>query len=229
MVHADIEFIAAQVLGEVNEAGVAMFKDVINEFLDYAKDDEFLFGVHAFAVIVEAAAGVHAAGAADFLEEVVYGAFQAEIFERRRHQAVRDIADKLDGIVDNLFGVVDALQLAGFVEVHQVFVQVEAGGSQEGAGVVVQVGCDAGAFFFLEADGCVQEHLLLVLFHSLELELVAYDFPLVKHDKNDESDREHEHAYCAEEEDRCCRVSNIGLEKVHFSGVGLVGLWVVKY
>ncbi len=110
-------------------------------------------GFQPFPVIVKTGAGIHAAGTADFLEKVIYGRFQPEILQGRRHQAVRDIPDQLDGIVDDLFGIVDALELGLFVQVHKILIQVKAGGGQQRAGIVVQVGCNALAFFFLQADG----------------------------------------------------------------------------
>ena len=200
VVHADEESLAAGVLGEVDEAGVAVFEDVVDEFLDHAEDDEFVFRFHAFAVVVEAGARVHAAGAADFLEQVVDGRFQSEILEGGGHEAVGDIADQLDGVVDDLFGVVDALELGCAVEIYEVVVEVEAGGGEEGAGVVVQVGGDALAFFFLEADGGVEQGFLLVLFHGLELVLVADHLALVEADEYDEADGEGEHPDGAKEE-----------------------------
>lgn len=63
-----------------------------------------------------------------------------------------DIADKLDGIVDNLFGVIDTLELGCFIEVNEVFVEIETGGGQEGSGVVMKICSDTLAFFFLEAN-----------------------------------------------------------------------------
>jgi len=45
---------------------------------------------------------------------------------------MRDIPYQLNGIVDDLFGVVDALELGGLVEIDQVFVQVQAGCCQQG-------------------------------------------------------------------------------------------------
>lgn len=66
-----------------------------------------------------------------------------------------DIPDQLDGIIDDLLGVVDALELGIDVLVHQVFVQVEAGGGEERTGIVVQVCCDALSFLFLPAYGGV--------------------------------------------------------------------------
>jgi hypothetical protein len=108
-----------------------------------------------------------------------------------------DIADQLDGIVDNLFGIVNTLQLGSLVEVDQVFVQIEPGGRQERACVVMEVGRDALAFFFLQADTGIQEQFLLVLFHPLQFHLVPDDLTLVKDDKNDKPDRKRQHPYSA--------------------------------
>jgi len=67
---------------------------------------------------------IHAARAADLLEQIIYGRFQSKVFQGRGHQAVGDISDQLDGIVDDLFGVVDALKLGRFIEVDEIFIEV---------------------------------------------------------------------------------------------------------
>ena len=51
-----------------------------------------------------------------------------------------DITDQLDGIVNDLPGLEDGLQLGGFVLVHEVLIQVEAGRGQEGTGIIMQIG-----------------------------------------------------------------------------------------
>ena len=61
-------------------------------------------------------------GAADFLEQVVHGRFQSEVFQGRGHQAMTDIPDQLDGIINDLAGLEYGLELGGFILVHQVFV-----------------------------------------------------------------------------------------------------------
>ena len=111
-----------------------------------------------------------------------------------------DIADQLDGIVDDLFGVVDALELCLFVEVYEIFVEVEAGRGEQGTGIVVQIGRNALALFFLQADGRIQEGLLLVLFQALQLLLVADYFALVEADEDDEPNGQREHADGAKKE-----------------------------
>ena len=65
---------------------------------------------------------------------------------------MRDVTDQLNGIVDNLFGVVDALKLGCFVEVDKVFIQVESGSSEKRTGIVVKISGDSLSFFFLEPD-----------------------------------------------------------------------------
>ena len=202
MVETDEEFITAGILSEVDEAGAAMLQDIVHQFLDNPEDDEFGFCLEAFPVVVEAGAGVHAAGAADLLEEVIDGRFQPEIFQGGRHEAMGDIADQLDGIVDNLLGIVDALELGGFIQVDQVLIEVEAGGSQKGACIVVEVGCNTLAFFFLEPDGGVQEKFLLVIFHFLQAHLVADDLALVEDDKDNEPDGEGKHTDGPEKQDK---------------------------
>lgn len=184
VVEPQVEASVLDVLGDVHEAGVAVLQHVVDEFLHDAEDEEFLFGYEALAIVVEAAAGVHGAGSADFLEEVVDSRFQTEILQGRRHQAVGDVPYQLDGIVDDLFGVVDALELGAHVLLEEVLVEVEPGCGQERSGIIVQVGCDALAFLLLPADGGVQENLLLLLLQFLELHLVPYDPSLVEDDKD---------------------------------------------
>ncbi len=61
MVHPDIQLGAAQVLRNVDKAGIAVFEDIVHQFLDHAEDDELLIGMEPVAVIMEPATGVHAA------------------------------------------------------------------------------------------------------------------------------------------------------------------------
>lgn len=218
MVHADIQFGAAQVLGKVDKTGVAVLEDIVHQFLDNAENDQLLVRVKAVAVIMETAAGVHAAGPADLLEKVVDSRFKPEILERGGHKAMGDITDQLDRIVDDLLGIVDALQLGGLVEVHQIFVQVQAGGGQQGAGIVVEVGCNTLPLLFLEPDGGVQQHFLLFLLHPLELHLVADHLPLMEDDENDQPDCQGQHSHGAEEQDQGDRAAGAtNLQKEHGS------------
>jgi hypothetical protein len=101
---------------------------------------------------------------------------------------VGDVSDQLDGIVDDLFCVVDVLELSGFIEVDQVFIEVETCGGEQWAGIIVKVGGDALTFFLLQADGGIEQHFLLVLLHFLQLQLVTDHFALVENDENDEAD-----------------------------------------
>lgn len=113
---------------------------------------------------------------------------------------MRDVPDQLDGIVNDLLGVIDALQLGIDILVYEVFVEVEAGGGQEGPGVIVKVCGYALAFFFLPADGGVQQDLLLFIFHFLELHLVFDNPSLVENDKHDQADSKYQHANGSEEQ-----------------------------
>ena len=88
-----------------------MFKNIIDQFLYYPEDEEFLLWAKPLAIIMKTATGIDAAGAADLLEEIVDGRFQPEILKGGRHQAMGDIADQLDGIVYDLLGIINALQL----------------------------------------------------------------------------------------------------------------------
>ena len=63
-----------------------------------------------------------------------------------------DVPDQLDRIVNDLFCVVDTLELRLFVQVHKILIEIEPCRREEGSCVVVQVSCDALAFFFLQAD-----------------------------------------------------------------------------
>ena len=124
VVQTDKEFVAACILGEMDKAGIAMLQDIIDQFLDDAEDDKLVLGLESFPVVVKAGAGVHTAGAADLLEKVIHGGFKPKILERGGHQRVADIPDQLDRIVDDLLGVIDALQLGGLIEIDQVLIQV---------------------------------------------------------------------------------------------------------
>jgi len=200
VVEADEELASAGVLGKMDKAGVAVFEDIVDQLLDDPEDNEFIFSLKSFPIVVESGAGVHAAGSAYLLEQVIYGGLEAKVLERGGHQGVADVADELDGIVDDLFGVVDALQLGGLVEVDEVLVEVQPGGCEEGTRVVVEIGCDPLAFFFLEPDAGVQEQLLLVLFHALEPQLVADNLALVEDNKDNQADRKGQHPDCAKEQ-----------------------------
>ena len=37
---------------------------------------------------------------------------------------MRDIADQLNGVIDDLLGIVDALQLGGLVQVDEVLIEI---------------------------------------------------------------------------------------------------------
>lgn len=124
VVQPDEELLSTGVLRQMDETGIAVLQDIVHQFLDHPEYDQLGLRLQPFAVIMEPGAGIHAAGTADLLEQVIDGGFQPEILQGRRHQAVRDIADELDRIVDDLLGVVDALQLRGLVEIDQILVQV---------------------------------------------------------------------------------------------------------
>ncbi len=130
MMQTDVKLTTTQVLGEMNKAGIAVLEDIIYKFLYNAENDQLLIGMEAFAVVVKATAGVHATRTADLLKEVINSRFKPKVFKGGWHQAVGDITDQLYRIVNDLFGIVNALQLGGLVEVDQVFVQVKPGGSQ---------------------------------------------------------------------------------------------------
>ena len=62
MVNADIEFAVAEILGDMDKASIAVFQDIVHQFLDNAEDEQFLFRAEPVAIIVEPAAGVDGTG-----------------------------------------------------------------------------------------------------------------------------------------------------------------------
>jgi hypothetical protein len=127
------------------------------------------------------------------LEKVIDCRLQTKVLEGRGHQAVRDVPDQLDGIIYNLLGIVDALQLGRDILVNQVVIQVKTGCSQQWAGVIMKISCNALPFFFLPPDGCIEENLLLLLFKSLKLLLVLDDLSLVKYNEYHQAYGKHQH------------------------------------
>ena len=73
VVDADKEFSILVILRDMYKTGVAVFEDIIHEFLNDPEYQQFLFRFHAGAVIMEPARGINRAGSADFLEKVVNG------------------------------------------------------------------------------------------------------------------------------------------------------------
>ena len=53
VVYANINIIAAYIFREVNEAGVAVLNDIVDELLHHAKSKHFLLGLEALAVIMK--------------------------------------------------------------------------------------------------------------------------------------------------------------------------------
>src|SRR5258706_7016516 len=98
-----------------------------------------------------------------------------------------DIADELDSIVDDLSCLEDRLQLGCLTLVDKVLVEIKAGGSKKGTGIVMEVSRETLAFFFLEFYGGIEQYLLLLLLHLLQFVLVANYFSLVHHDKDDQA------------------------------------------
>ncbi len=66
------KFVVVCILCKMNETGIAMLEDIIYQFLDHAKNDQFIFGLHPFSVIMKTGTGIHAARAADFLKEIIH-------------------------------------------------------------------------------------------------------------------------------------------------------------
>lgn len=182
----DKEFVTAGILRQMNEARITVFENIIHQLLDHPEYDEFILGLQPLPVIMKPAAGIHTSRPAYLLKEIVDGGFQSEVLQGRGHQAVRDIPDKLYRVVDDLLGVVDALELSGLVEIYQVFVEIKAGRRQQGTGIIMQVGSDPLPLLFLQTDRCVEKKFLLILLHPLQLKLVTDHLPLVKDDKDDQ-------------------------------------------
>src|SRR6185295_12352875 len=99
------------ILCKVYKTGVTVFEDIIDQFLDNPENNELVFGLKPFPVVMKAGTGIHATRSADLLEKIIYCRFKSEIFQRGWHQAMGDVADQLDGIVDDLFGIIDTLKL----------------------------------------------------------------------------------------------------------------------
>ena len=154
---------------------------------------------------------IHAPGAADLLEQVVYRRFQTKILQGRGHQAVRNISDQLDGIIDDLLGIINTLQLSGLIEIHQVLVQIQTRRRQQRTGIIVEIRRNPLPFFLLQAYGGIQKQLLLILFHLLQFHLVTNDLALVKDDENDKPYGERQHSYGAKKQHHgyIARASNI--------------------
>src|SRR5688572_28742322 len=188
------------ILCKMYKAGTAVFKYIIDKFLYNPEDDEFFFGFQPVLIIMKSTAGVNSATTADFLEQVIDGRLQPEIFQRGRHKAMAYVTDKLDSIINNLPGLEDALKLGYFILVYKVFIQVKAGSGQQGAGIIVEVGGKPLAFFFLQLDAGAEHHFLLVDFHLLQLLLEAEDFTLVKNDKKYKPNSKYKHAKCTHKE-----------------------------
>ena len=106
----------------MDEAGVTVLQDIIDKLLKDAEYDQFFLRQHALPIIMETAARIHTTRATDLLEQVIDCRLQTKVLEGRRHKAMRDITDKLDGIVNNLLGVVNALQLRGLVLINEVLI-----------------------------------------------------------------------------------------------------------
>ena len=128
MVNAEEKFTVVRVLSKVNKTGVAVLEDVVDQLLNNPEYDQFLFHFHAVLVIVEAAAGIDGAGAIDLLENVVDGRLESKILQGRGHQAVADVADQLDGVVYDLPGLKNRLELGGFILINKVLIEVQTGG-----------------------------------------------------------------------------------------------------
>ena len=73
MVDTQVKLIAMHILRKMDKTGATVFKNIIDQFLHDTEDDQFFFGFEPVLVIMEAAAGIHRARAADLLKQVIDG------------------------------------------------------------------------------------------------------------------------------------------------------------
>lgn len=106
-----------------------------------------------------------------------------------------DVADQLYGIIDDLAGLEDGLELGGLVLVYEILVEIKPCGGEEWTGVIVQVGGESLPFFFLQFDAGIEHHFLLFDFHLLHLLLKFLHFSLMEDDEHYKPDGEHKHSY----------------------------------
>lgn len=198
MVEPDKELVTAGILRQMDKARITVLQNVVDKFLDHPEDDQLVLRLQPLPVIMEPRTGIHAARTADLLEKIVDRRFQAKIFEGRGHQAVGDIPDQLDSIVDNLFGIVDALKLGSLVKVHEILVQIKPRRGEQRARIVMQIGGDPLALLLLQTDRGIQQQLLLILFHPLQSLLIADDLTLMENDENDQPYGQRQHPNGAE-------------------------------
>ena len=91
--------VVMHILRQVNKAGIAVLKNIIDQLLHNAENDQFFFRFQPVFIFMKTAAGIDAAGAADFLKQVIDSGFQTKIFKCWWHQAMADIADQLNGVI----------------------------------------------------------------------------------------------------------------------------------
>lgn len=80
VVHPYIKLISIGVLGEMDKAGVTVFEDIVDQFLDYPEDDQFVICLKPLLIVVKPAAGIDDAGAADLLKLIIHGRFKTKVF-----------------------------------------------------------------------------------------------------------------------------------------------------
>ena len=112
-----------------------------------------------------------------------------------------DVADALNGIIDDLFGTEDGLQLLGGFEVNQVFIEVKKGSGQLRTYIIVQVGCNPVSFLLLKFNGGIQQHLLLLILQPLQFGIELVDFSLMKDYKEHNAQGKTDHGQRAEKQD----------------------------
>ena len=124
-----------------------------------------------------------------------------KFFQRGRHQAVADVADKLDGIINDLPCLEDRLvKLSGFCPGSLGSHSGTGGRWQQRAGIIMlQVGGQAllSSSWF---DRSVERYLLLLLFHQANLILVFQHPSLVHHNENDKGYHQNNHTDGAREQ-----------------------------
>ena len=111
-----------------------------------------------------------------------------------------DVTDQLYRIIQYLPGLEDGLQLGCLILVHQVFIQVKAGSSQQGSGIIMKIGCESLSFLLLKPDGSIQQDFLLFMFQVLQFQLVSDNLSLMEYDKKDQANGQYQHAQGTQEE-----------------------------
>ena len=152
------------ILSKVDETWITMLKDIIDKLLYDTENKQLLFRLQPLFIIMKTLACIYRSAAAYFLEKIVDRWFQTKVLKRWRHQVVANITDELNSIINDLSCLENALKLVYFILVHQVLIQVQSGRSKQWTRVIMQVGSETLALFFLHFNRGIEHHFLLVYF-----------------------------------------------------------------